>query len=54
MDITKFFQSQPSEKLNELQEEPARKCPKVDNTQVTESTDDELSEAVHEESVNKR
>ena len=54
MDITKFFQSQPSEKLNELQEEPARKCPKVDNTQMTESTDDELSEAVHEESVNKR
>ena len=52
MDITKFFQSQPSVKLNELQEEPARKCPKVDNTQMTESTDDELSEAVDEESVN--
>ena len=52
MDITKFFQSQPSEKLNELQDEPARKCPKIDNTEMTESTDDDLSEAVDEESVN--
>ena len=52
MDITKFFQSQPSETLNELQDEPVRKCRKVNNTQIEESTDDDLSEPVDEESVN--
>ena len=44
--ITKFFPGQPSKKLNELHDEPARKCPKVYSTQVTESTDNELSETV--------
>ena len=36
--------------MNELQE-AVRICLKVDNTQMTESTDNELSEAVDKESV---
>ena len=45
MYIEIFFQRQSCEKLNELQDEPDRKCPKVDNTKMMESTDDELSES---------
>ena len=42
MDVKKIFRSQPSGKLDELQDEPARKCRKVDDTHILEYTDDEF------------
>ena len=52
MDIKNYFRNQPSEKLDDLQYEPARKSPKVDSTQMLESTtDDELRETADKKSV---
>ena len=42
MDVKKIFRSQPSGKLDELQDEPARKCRKVDDTYILEYTNDEF------------
>ena len=49
MDIKKFFQSKQGENSNEMQDEPARKCPKLDDTKILACTDDEYSEAIDEE-----
>ena len=46
MDIKKIFQIKQGENSNEMQDEPARKCFKLDDTQILERKGNEFCETI--------